>query len=92
MNISSLGWIDFSSEHREKVRTVLDLLATPGVLDELGIGVVLVSFADRIFPGISTIQTRAKYFTLSRGKGNSSIICFVGNLKPKNSNKSPANW
>lgn len=63
--MSSIGWIDFSSEHRDKVRTVLDLLSAPGVVDELGIGVVRDSFADRMFPGISTIQTRAKYFTLT---------------------------
>jgi hypothetical protein len=63
--MSSLGWIDFSSEHRDKVRTVIDLLSSPGVVDELGIGIVRDSFADRMFPGISTIQTRAKYFTLT---------------------------
>lgn len=63
--MSSIGWIDFSSEHREKVRTVIDLLSAPGVVDELGIGIVRDTFADRMFPGISTIQTRAKYFTLT---------------------------
>lgn len=63
--MSSIGWIDFSSEHREKVRTVLDFLSAPGVVDELGIGVIRDSFADRMFPGLSTIQTRAKYFTLT---------------------------
>ena len=63
--MSSIGWIDFSSEHRDKVRTVLDLLSASGVVDELGIGVVRDSFADRMFPGLSTIQTRAKYFTLT---------------------------
>ncbi len=62
--MSSLGWIHFSSEHREKVRTVLDLLKKRGVIDELGMGVIRDAFADRMFPGISTIQTRAKYFTL----------------------------
>jgi hypothetical protein len=61
---SSLGWVDFSSEHRDRVKTVLDLLATPGVVDELGIGVIRDAFADHIFPGISTIQTRAKYFLI----------------------------
>lgn len=61
---SSLGWIDFSSEHRERVRTVLDLLAEKGVIDELGIGVIRDTFADLLFPGISTIQTRAKYFLI----------------------------
>lgn len=63
--IGSVGWIDFSSEHRDKVRTVIDLLKQPGVVDELGIGVIRDSFADRLFSGISTIQTRAKYFTLT---------------------------
>ena len=61
----SVGWIDFSSEHREKVRTVIDLLKKQGVVDELGIGVIRDSFADRLFPGVSTIQTRAKYFILT---------------------------
>lgn len=61
---SSLGWIDFSSEHRARVKTVLDMLATPGVVDELGIGAIRDAFADFLFPGISTIQTRAKYFII----------------------------
>jgi Family of unknown function (DUF6361) len=60
--MSAIGWVDFSSEHREKVKSVIDLLATPGVIDELGIGVIRDSFSDSLFPGISTIQTRAKYF------------------------------
>ena len=64
---SVLGWIDFSSEHREKVKTVIDLLAVPGVVDELGVGTIRDCFSDTLFPGISTIQTRAKYFvTLPR--------------------------
>jgi len=60
--MSAIGWVDFSSEHREKVKSVIDLLSTPGVVDELGIGVVRDSFSDSLFPGISTIQTRARYF------------------------------
>jgi hypothetical protein len=63
--MSEMGWIDFSSEHREKVRTVIDLLKLEGVVDELGVGVIRDSFSDNLFPGISTIQTRAKYFTLT---------------------------
>ncbi len=60
--MATLGWVDFSSEHREKVKSVIDLLSTPGVIDELGIGVIRDSFSDSLFPGLSTIQTRAKYF------------------------------
>ena len=59
---SCFGWVDFSSEHRDRVKTVLDSLATPGVVDELGVGIIRDAFADILFPGISTIQTRAKYF------------------------------
>jgi len=60
--MSQLGWIDFSPNEREKVKNVLAMLAEKGTLDELGIGQVRDAFADLLFPGISTIQTRAKYF------------------------------
>lgn len=63
--MSSLGWIDFSSDHRDKVRTVIDLLSSPGMLDELGIGVIRDGFSNRMFPGLSTVQTRAKYLSLT---------------------------
>jgi len=59
-----LGWIDFSQEERNKVLATLKLLGTQTALDELGIGVVRDAYADILFPGISTIQTRAKYFVL----------------------------
>lgn len=62
---SAFGWIDFSKDHRDKVRSVLDSLSGQGVIDELGIGQVRDAFADRMFPGLSTIQTRPKYFTLT---------------------------
>jgi hypothetical protein len=57
-----LGWIDYSSEHREKVLAVLHALSAPEAVDELGIGLIRDGFADILFPGTSTIQTRAKYF------------------------------
>ena len=60
--MSHLGWVDFSSTDREKVTQVLAMLWEPGTLDELGIGQVRDAFADLLFPGFSTIQTRAKYF------------------------------
>lgn len=60
-----IGWIDFSSEHRDKMRTAIDCLSAPGAVDELGIGIIRDAFADTLFPGISTIQTRPKYFILT---------------------------
>ena len=59
-----LGWIDFSKTERNKVLNVLDLLGDQGVLDELGIATIRDGFSDLLFPGTSTIQTRAKYFLI----------------------------
>lgn len=57
-----IGWIDFSSEQRNKVLSVINLLSEPAAVDELGIGIARDAFSDLFFPGTSTIQTRAKYF------------------------------
>jgi len=40
------------------------MLEESTALDELGIGVIRDGYADILFPGISTLQTRAKYFVL----------------------------
>lgn len=56
-----LGWVDFSSTDRDQVAKILAMLREPGTLDELGIGQIRDAFADLLFPGFSTIQTRAKY-------------------------------
>lgn len=59
-----IGFIDFSVEERNKVLSTLRLLGEQTALDELGIGVLRDFYADQLFPGISTIQTRAKYLVL----------------------------
>lgn len=59
-----IGWIDFSKEERNKVLSVIDLLSEPGAVDELGIGIIRDGFSNIFFPGISTIQTRAKYLLI----------------------------
>ena len=61
---AGIGWIDFLKKDRDILKSVLDALAAPGVVDELGIGSIRNSISDLLFPGISTIQTRAKYFVL----------------------------
>ena len=60
--MAQLGWIDFSPSHRNRVGSVLDLLRPEGMVDELGVGTIRDALANNMFPGISTIQTRAKYF------------------------------
>jgi hypothetical protein len=57
----NLGWIDFSKRDRDMVLSVLRQLTEPGAVDELGIGTIRDGFSDILFPGTSTIQTRAKY-------------------------------
>lgn len=61
---AGFGWIDFSEEHRDRVFSVVDLLSSEGSVDELGIGVIRDAIADWLFPGVSTIQTRPKYFII----------------------------
>ncbi|MGC9353148.1 MAG: DUF6361 family protein [Mariniphaga sp.] len=60
--MATIGWIDFSVDDRNRVGTVLDLLRPEGMIDELGMGTMRDALADKMFPEISTIQTRAKYF------------------------------
>ncbi len=60
--MASIGWIDFSTNDRDRVGSVLDLLRPEGMVDELGMGTIRDALANQLFPGISTIQTRAKYF------------------------------
>ena len=59
---SSFAWLDHSESDRRKALDVVDLFREQGTRDELGIGTVRDALADSLFPGISTIQTRAKYF------------------------------
>ena len=60
----NIGWIDFSKKDRDIAMSVLRQLTEQGAMDELGIGTVRDAFSDILFPGTSTIQTRAKYLFL----------------------------
>jgi Family of unknown function (DUF6361) len=57
-----LSWLDFSARDRQRALDVVDLLRERSTVDELGLGLVRDAFADLLFPGTSTIQTRARYF------------------------------
>jgi hypothetical protein len=59
---STFSWLAFSENERRKVLDVVDLFGDRDTRDELGIGTVRDALADLFFPGISTIQTRARYF------------------------------
>lgn len=44
------------------MREVIALFAESGTVDDIGIGVVRDAFSDLLFPGLSTVQTRVRYF------------------------------
>lgn len=59
---STFTWLDYSEHERRRMLDVIDLFGEQSTRDELGLGSVRDAFADLLFPGTSTIQTRAKYF------------------------------
>ena len=59
---STLAWLDHDQEARERSQRILALFQERGTQDQLGVGSIRDSFADRLFPGTSTIQTRLRYF------------------------------
>lgn len=60
--MSHFGWLDTSERDRRKMLDVIDLFQQKETVDELGIGSIRDAIADRLSPGTSTIQTRARYF------------------------------
>jgi len=58
----AVGWIDFDEDERKQVDAVIDAFRDRGTIDELGFGRIRDSFADLLAPGVSTLQTRVRYF------------------------------
>jgi hypothetical protein len=58
---STFGWVDFAEQDRQRMADVIQLFREQDTRDELGLGSVRDAFANLLFPGTSTIQTRAKY-------------------------------
>ena len=62
---SLLAWLDHDEDDRRRIREVIDtVFSETDTRDELGIGGVRDAFSQLLFPGTSTIQTRARYFLL----------------------------
>jgi hypothetical protein len=59
---SFFAWLDHSEHERRRMLDVIDLFREQETRDELGLGTIRDAFADQLFPGTSTIQTRARYF------------------------------
>jgi len=58
---SMITWVDHDAAARERSLRILALFQEKESRDELGLGGVRDAFADRLFPGTSTIQTRLRY-------------------------------
>ncbi len=61
---STIAWLDTSADEQRRVRELIALFSEKGTLDELGVGQIRDVFSNALFPGTSTIQTRARYFLL----------------------------
>lgn len=59
---STFTWLDYSEHEKRRMLDVINLFREQDTRDELGLGVIRDGFADALFPGTSTIQTRARYF------------------------------
>jgi hypothetical protein len=59
---SKFGWVDFSESERKQMLDIVDLFNQQDTRDELGVGTIRDAFSDHLFPGTSTIQTRARYY------------------------------
>lgn len=59
---SSFMWVDFAEDDRRRMMEILHLFHEKEIREELGIGTVRDAFSDILFPGTSTLHTRAKYF------------------------------
>ncbi len=59
---STFTWLDYSEAERTRMQQFIDTFREADSRDELGIGSIRDGFADLLFPGISTVQTRARYF------------------------------
>jgi hypothetical protein len=57
-----LGWIDHDAAHEASVLRALGAAKGQDAREELGLGTIRDVFSDLFFPGLSTIQTRARYF------------------------------
>lgn len=62
---SQIAWLDFDTRQNDRMNQILDLFKETGTLDELGIGNIRDSFANLMFPGTSTVQTRLRYFLIT---------------------------
>jgi hypothetical protein len=57
-----ISWLDFSDTDRRKMIEVISLFKQRDTRDEMGLAQIRDGFAELLFPGTTTLQTRARYF------------------------------
>ncbi|MGW8592565.1 DUF6361 family protein [Dietzia sp. NPDC055877] len=58
---SQIAWLDASSEEQRRMRDIIQMFTDREARDELGIGTIRDALGDMLFPGSSTLHTRARY-------------------------------
>ena len=61
-----IGWFDHDADHERSVLGALAAANGQDARDELGLGAIRDSFADSFFPGLSSVQTRLRYFLFAQ--------------------------
>ncbi len=61
---STVAWLDASSSEQQRMQEIVALFAMSDSRDELGLGQVRDAVSDALFPGTSTLHTRARYALL----------------------------
>jgi hypothetical protein len=59
---SAIAWLDSTPEEQRAARELIALFTHTEGRDELGVGQIRDALSDLLFPGTSTLQTRARYF------------------------------
>ena len=59
-----IGYINFSQEEKNNLYKVIQSIRDHHAIDELGIGRIRDAFSNKMFPGMSTLHNRAKYFAV----------------------------
>jgi hypothetical protein len=62
MERSTFTWLAYSEREQQRAQNLANSLSERETRDELGVGSIRDAIADRLFPGTSTIQSRARYF------------------------------
>ena len=60
--MSTFAWLDFTDAERDRAQELIALFREHDTVDELGVLTIWEAIADQLLPGLSTIQTRARYF------------------------------